>query len=90
MLTVSSVTHIYGTQSGNLAVNCRISGDKVENTIWRAENLTLPSGIKYAMIICGTNNIDYNESWFTMCGIDTGFKISPKSDNIGRTTEGLC
>ena len=28
----------------------------------RAENLTLPSGIEYAGIICGTNNIDYNEA----------------------------
>ena len=34
----------------------------IESTLWRAENLTLPSGIEYAGIICGTNNIDYNEA----------------------------
>ena len=50
---------IWDKYYGNLAVNCGIAGDKVENTLWRAENLTLPRCIEYAMIICGTNNIDY-------------------------------
>ena len=47
---------------GNLAVNCGIAGDKVENTLWRVENLALPCGIEYAVIICGTNNIGYNKT----------------------------
>ena len=50
---------IWDKYYGNLAVNRGIAGDKVENTLWRAENLTLPRCIEYAMIICGTNNIDY-------------------------------
>ena len=54
--------HIWDKYYGNLAVNCGIPGDKVEDTLWRAENLTLPSGIEYGVIICGTNNIDYNKA----------------------------
>ena len=53
--------HIW-KKHGNLAANCGIPGDKVENTLWRVENLALPSSIEYAMIICGTNNIDYNKA----------------------------
>ena len=54
--------HIWDKYYGNLALNCGTGGDKVENTLWRAENLTLPSGIEYAVIRYGTNNIDYNEA----------------------------
>ena len=61
MLTVSSVIFIYGKKYyGNLAVNCGIAGDKVEDTLWRVEKLALPCGIEQEVIICGTNNIDYN------------------------------
>ena len=54
--------HIWDKYDENLTVNCGIAGDKVENTLWRAENLTLLSGIDYAVIICETNNIDYNKA----------------------------
>ena len=54
--------HIWDKYYENLALNCGIGGDKVENTLWRAENLTSPSSIDYAVIIYGTNNIDYNEA----------------------------
>ena len=54
--------HIWDKYYGNLALNNGIAGDKVENTLWRAENLTLPSGTKYAVITCGTSNINYNEA----------------------------
>ena len=64
----------------NLAVNCGIAGDKVENTFWRVENLSLPSGIEYSVIIFVTSNI-YNEASSIanglMGGIDTCFRISP-------------
>ena len=42
-----------GQDYGNLTVICRIAGDKVDNTIWRVENLALSCGIEYAVIICG-------------------------------------
>ena len=54
--------HVWEKHYGNLAVNCGIAGDKVENTLWRVENLALPCGIEYAVIICGTNNIGYNKA----------------------------
>ena len=54
--------HIWDKYYGNLAVNCRIPGDRVENALWRLENLSLPSGIEYAVIICATNNIGDNKA----------------------------
>ena len=54
--------HIWDKYYGNLTVNCGIPGDKVENTLWRAENLTVLSSIEDTVIICGTNNIDYNKA----------------------------
>ena len=43
--------HIWEKHYENLAVNCEIAEDKVENTLWRVENLALPCGIEYAVII---------------------------------------
>ena len=54
--------HIWDKYYGNLALNCGIAGDNVEKALWTARNLTLLRGIEYAVIICGTNNIDYNEA----------------------------
>ena len=34
----------------NLAINCRLPVDEIENTLWRAENLKLPSSIKHAYL----------------------------------------
>ena len=55
-------SHIWEKYYGNLTVNCGIAEDEVENTFLRAENPTLPSSIEYAVIIHGTNNIDYNKA----------------------------
>ena len=54
--------HIWDKYYGNLATNCGIAGDKLEDTLWRAINLTLPNGIEYAKRIYWTNNVDYNEA----------------------------
>ena len=54
---------------GNLGVNCGIAGDKVESTLCRAEKVTLPSSIEYAVIICGTNNINYNKAFSIINGL---------------------
>ena len=53
---------IWDKYYGNVTVRCGIARDKVKNTLSRAENLTLPSVIEYAVIICGTNNIDCNKA----------------------------
>ena len=41
---------------------CKQLGDKVENTLWRAKKLTLHGSIEYAVVICETNNINFNEN----------------------------
>ena len=38
-------------------LNLGIGGDRVENVLWRAIHLPLPSSVKNVVILCGTNNI---------------------------------
>ena len=40
------------------ALNCGIRGDQTQHVLWRMENITLPETVRYAVIHCGTNNID--------------------------------
>lgn len=42
------------------ALNFGIGGDRTEHVLWRVENGEVPKKIKYAVIHCGTNNIDKN------------------------------
>ena len=67
--------------------------EKIDNTLWKTENLTLPSGIKYAVIILGPKistilmhlaspMVYYVWYW-------TGFKITPTSYKLGHTNQGL-
>ena len=39
------------------AVNIGIGGDKVEQILWRVEDLELPSSLAYLFLHCGANNI---------------------------------
>ena len=39
------------------ALNLGIGGDRVENALWRAIDIPLPSSVKNFVILCGTNNI---------------------------------
>ena len=55
-------SHICDKYYGNLVINCGIAGHKAQNTLWRAENLTLPGKPEYAVIICGINNINHNNA----------------------------
>ena len=43
-------------------INCGIGGDKIQNVLWRAEYIPLPQSLEYALIICGTNNLDTDDS----------------------------
>ena len=38
-------------------LNCGIGGDRVQNVLWRAQNLPVISSLKNAVILCGTNNL---------------------------------
>ena len=39
-------------------INCVIGGDRVQNVLWRAKNLPLPSSLSYVVILCGSNNLN--------------------------------
>ena len=41
-------------------LNIGISGDKIQNVLWRVYNMTLPASVEYIMIHCGTNNLGHN------------------------------
>ena len=43
-------------------INCGTGGNKVQNTLWRAENIPLPQSLEYLVISCVTNNLDTNNS----------------------------
>ena len=41
-------------------LNFGISGDKIQNVLWRVYNMTLPASVEYVIIHCGTNNLGHN------------------------------
>ena len=43
-------------------INCGIGGDKVQNILWRAENIPLQQSLEYVVISCDTNNLDTDNS----------------------------
>ena len=38
-------------------LNCGIGGDRVQNVLWRVQNLPVISSLKNVVILCGTNNL---------------------------------
>ena len=38
-----------------------IGGDKIQNVLWRINNMSLPPSLQYIFIHCGTNNIGHND-----------------------------
>ena len=38
-------------------LNCGIGGDRVQNVLWRAQNLPVISNLKNVLILCRTNNL---------------------------------
>ena len=39
------------------ALNCGIGGNRVQNLLWRVQNLPISSSLNNAVILCGTNNL---------------------------------
>lgn len=39
-----------------------VRGDKIQNTLWRIQNLFFPHSLSVVFILCGTNNLDKNSS----------------------------
>ena len=43
------------------AINLGIGGDKSQNVLWRCNEINFPPSVKFAFILCGCNNIDYDD-----------------------------
>ena len=52
-------------------INLEIRGDRVENVLWRINDIVLPKSIRSVVIHCGTNNIDKNSSNEISVGVVT-------------------
>ena len=44
------------------AINCGIGGDRIQNVLWRNNNLPLSPSFQNAVILCGINNIQRDSS----------------------------
>ena len=65
------------------ALNLGIGGDRVENVLWRAIDLPLPSFVENAVILCGTNNIPIDTPRdIADCIISIGSIFQKKSSGI--------
>ena len=72
------------------ALNLGIGGDRVENVLWRAIDLPLPSFVKNAVILCGTNNIPIDTPRdIADCIISIGSIFQKKSSGIDVSVCGL-
>ena len=40
-------------------LNFGISGDKIQNVLWRVYNIALPASAEYVIITCGTNSLGH-------------------------------
>ena len=51
------------------AINCGIGGDRIQNVLWRSNNLPSSPSFQNAVILCGTNNIQQDSSEDIVDGI---------------------
>ena len=42
-------------------VNCGIPGGNPQRVLWKAKNLFIPPSVRFIVIHCGANNLDYND-----------------------------
>ena len=52
-------------------INLGIGGDRIENVLWRINDIVLPKSIRSVVIHCGTNNIDTSSSDEISVGVVT-------------------
>ena len=51
------------------ALDCGIRGDKVQNVLWRLQNLPMSTFLKNDLIFCGTNNLQQDFPEYIVDGI---------------------
>ena len=65
------------------ALNCDIGGNKVQNVLWRVQNLPISSSLKNAVILCGTNNLHYDPPEDIVDGIiEIGHSLKKRHHHI--------
>ena len=78
-------TNIWHNLFGNRFINLGISGDRVENVLWRARDIPSLLSLKNVVILCGTNNINKDSSYDIAQGliaIGSVFKNQSSHPNI--------
>ena len=65
--------------SKHSTLNVGIPGEKIQNLLWKIENLEFTSNLTWSciFILCGTNNVDHNSAGEIVRGL-ISFVIVPK------------
>ena len=67
-------------------LNLGVSGDRVENVLWRPRDISLQQTTLFVIIHCGTNNVDQSQPEYTAVGVmkivETFMKNQPKITTI--------
>ena len=63
-------------------LNFGIGGDKIQNVLWRMNNMSLPPYLQYIFIHCGTNNIGHNDPEFISDGLINLVWVIKKYKNV--------
>ena len=72
------------------AINCGIGGDRVEHVLWRCKNLPSHLSLRNAVIICGTNNIEFSSPNDIVDGIiEIGLSLRRKNSQLNVFVCGL-
>ena len=72
------------------AMNLGIGGDRVENVLWRAISLPLPSSVRNIVVQCGTNNISTDSPRdIPDCMVDVGTIFQRNSNAVNIIMCGL-
>ena len=78
-------TNIWNNLFGNSFINLGISGDRVENVLWRDREIPFIPSLENVVILCGTNNINKDSPHDIAQGliaIGSAFKNQPSNPNI--------
>ena len=63
-------------------LNFGIGGDKIQNVLWRINNMSLPPSLQYIFIHCGTNNIGHYASEVISDGLINLARVIKKSTKM--------
>ena len=78
-------TNVWNNIFSNRFINLGISGDRVENVLWRARDIPFLPSLKNVVILCGTNNINKDSPYDIAQGliaIGSVFKNQSSNPNI--------